>query len=54
MCTLACALLNVLRLQTLFFVRLGADLVGRTIPRVKGAAMTSQVPHVPAAKAQFG
>jgi hypothetical protein len=29
-------------LQTLFFVRLGADLVGRTIPRIKGAAMTSQ------------
>ncbi len=54
-----CAVPNILRalrflrplcgLQTLFFVRLGADLVGRTIPRLKGAAMTSQARHVPAA-----
>ena len=29
-------------MQTLFFVRLGADLVGRMIPRIKGAALTSQ------------
>lgn len=29
-------------LQTLFFVRLGADLVGRTIPRVPGCSMKSQ------------
>ena len=37
-----CDLRPLLPLQTLFFVRLGADLVGRTVPRIPRCAITSQ------------